>query len=134
MEKKDKIVITLGMLNLLTMLGALLFLNRFGKIIFEFHGRTFVEHFLTGFYFPLAIMFIFYVAINVCSLINSNELSNFDKKSNIRLLILYSLIIFLFEIWWQFFVNFNAESIAQMIYLIIGIFCLWFYIIKMKLF
>lgn len=132
MKEESKTIITLSILSVLTIVCAFFSLNRLADVVFEFKLRLFFEHFLTGFYFPLFVIFVTYWGFCI-SHRNIKLFGQEHKVTFLRTLVISSLINILFEIWWQFFVSFNSQSIPQTIYLIFGVLICWIYFLKLKL-
>ncbi len=137
MERKDKYLITCFGLIFITILGALLSLNRLANspsVVFDFNFRILLEHFLTGFYFPLIILCFAYLGFILVFLLSFKRFTWPSKLRNLSILLLGTIIIISFEIWWQFGMSYNFQSFEQMIYLFFGNLVLWIYVIKIKLF
>jgi len=133
MGKKETFYIKiLFLLNLLTIFLAFLSLNRLGGILFNFPFRIYLEHFLAGFYAPLLFLFSFYTCIISYYTFSRKEIKFLKRETEIILLIIFSLIYFLFEIWWQFYMSFNYDSIFQFFFGSLGTAFLWFFLIKLS--
>jgi hypothetical protein len=134
MEKRcRKIIISLSLLIILTIIGCFLLLNRVAGLPLDFKLRIFLEHFIAGFYLPAILLFFVYCYMNIASCIRS-DFSHCSRMANFLWLIFFSLVILGVELYFQFFKEFNNHSLQQMIYFIFGLCSLWFYVIKIKLF
>lgn len=141
---RDRIfLITVSILVILTIVLAAFSLNRLGgatinkPAIFEFKLRIFSEHFLTGFYVPLIVVFFAYLTITLFVLLSKSRFNWVSDNSDsiiFKSLIAGSFINISFEVWWQFFRSPNPDSWAQTIYLVLGVIVCWVYAIKIKLF
>lgn len=130
----ENTIVSLSLLLIITIFGALLSLNRLSGIPFDFKFiRIFLEHFITGIFFPVISLFIIHFFINTF-FPQQKGFFKISKKINMIILIIGSVLVFSFEVWFQFFNKFNSQSYLQMIYFTLGLIVLWVYIIKMKLF
>ncbi len=134
MKKEIKVIITLFVLIILTIFGALLALNRQAGLPFNFGARIFIEHFFTGFYAPLVLFSLAYVGQALGEYLSCGKLYWPSKKISYFYLIFSSLIILLFEIWWQFVLSCNAGSLVQMVFLVLGMILAWGYLFWTKFF
>ncbi len=117
--KKNETIIALSILNILTIFGAFLILNRLGGTPFNFTGRIFIEHFFTGFYTPLLILFFTILLIKGYSYLFTKNKIAVNKQLKYSLLIIFSLTIVLFEFWWQFgFLIIQIQYLRWHIYLL----------------
>lgn len=128
-----KVIISLSLLIILTILGCLFALNRVAGLPFDFKLRIFFEHFIAGLYFPAILFFFVYCYMNIIPYIKT-DFSILSKRTNFCWLAFFSIAILGIETYFQFFIEFNNHSLLQMIYFILGLGSLWFYVIKIKLF
>ncbi len=113
-------------LYVLTILGSLLSLNRLGGITFEFNFRNYLEHFIAGICFP-SVWVILVIAF--CMLLRIV----FSRSFELGLLIFFSIIWILFEIWFQFINSFNEGSFIQIFFYLLGVFLFWVFYCKFLL-
>lgn len=135
----EKYLLTVSLLLLLTIFLGFHSLNRLkvnnvGKLPFDYPLRNLLEHLLTGFYFPLIILFFVYIGWFLCLKLLYKKLIQIPKKGEIDTILTGSLIYILLEFYFQFILSYNSSSIPQIFISIIGVSLSWIYLYKIKFF
>jgi len=130
MRKIEQIILSLSILVYLTIFLSFMSLNRAVGVLIRFPGRIFFEHFFAGFYCPLFIIFLFYSIINLPSIFTKKYI--WSKKISLSLLILSTILFFLWEILFQLFLSYNSGSWTQLFYSFLGFIFLWIYLKGIK--
>ena len=110
--------------NLFIIIAFFLSLNRLKGNPIDFYFRVYLEHLIAGIEMPLLSAIIL---ISLSLVFSPKCRKKFTKEKEFIVLIFFTILWILFEIYYQFFLKYNVDSWLQMIFFIIGIICLWIF-------